>query len=102
MDRRLETVFEPDARGLDARMAERQATGEQGAESVCRRAAIGDEAIPAIAILAGGPGLVPDGIVINEEKAAVVESGILLAHVLGEILAALDENERLSESRIVL
>src|SRR6266852_275626 len=54
-----------------------------------------------MAILAGRARFVPNRVIVNEEKTAVVEGGILLAHVVGEILAALDENERFAKGRIV-
>src|SRR5438445_12709380 len=54
-----------------------------------------------MAILTGRAGFVPNRVIVNEEEATVVAGGILLAHVVGEVLAALDENERLAKSRIV-
>src|SRR5439155_18080893 len=52
-------------------------------------------------ILTGRARFVPNRVIVNEERAAVVESGILPAHDIGEILAAVDENEGLAKSRIV-
>src|SRR5947208_355178 len=99
MDPRMKIPFQPGACSLDARMIEREAACEQGAKSVRGRAAVGRETVATVAILAGRAGFVPNRIIVNEEKAPVVEGGISQILVVGEILTALDKNQCLAEGR---
>src|SRR5439155_9417313 len=101
MDRGFEIHFQPSSGSLNTRMVQRQAACEQGAKSVRGRAAVRRETVATVAILAGRAGFVPNRVIVNEEKAPVVEGGIPQILIVGEILAALDKSQRLAKGRIV-